>query len=276
LRNLFATGAVLSIIILALLWYMLRLRAKNIRTLAETNATKDKFFSIISHDLKNPAIALRDNLKLLVRNTRLWDLDTLSGYGDELLKSSEGQVELLNSLLHWARLQTGRIPCTPERFNLSALLPDIFLIRKMAENKGITLTATIPGDALVTGDFNMIATVVRNLLANAVKFTASGGTVALRASPNPSKGVGYPPPSGELEGASFIISISDTGTGMSDEQIRNLFRLDKPQSRPGTDGEEGSGLGLIVCKELLDKHGSKLHMESKQGSGSRFWFELKY
>jgi signal transduction histidine kinase len=260
-RNVLISGVAVSIVFLVLLWYMLRLRIKRNRILAETNATKDQFFSIISHDLKNPTVALRDNLKLLVHNVRLWDVDTLTEHGNELLKSAEGQVELLNSLLNWARLQTGRMTYTPEKFNLSAMLPDIFLIRKMAETKGLTFSATIPDDTLVVGDFNMLSTVVRNLLTNAVKFTASGDTVNLSVEPTTA--------------GNYVVAVSDTGTGMSEEQVRNLFNLDKLQYRHGTANEEGTGLGLIVCRELLEKHGSTLHVESEEGKGSKFWFELK-
>jgi signal transduction histidine kinase len=171
--------------------------------------------------------------------------------------------------------------CTPGTFTLSDLVSNISLIRNMAEQKGITLNVSVPANALVTCDSNMIATVVRNLLTNAVKFTATGGTVTLKASPNPLpsaspagfKGGEFPPPSGELEGA--FISVSDTGIGMSSEQIRNLYHLDNSQTRRGTAGEKGAGLGLIVCRELLEKHGATLHVESEEGKGSRFWFELK-
>jgi signal transduction histidine kinase len=288
-RSLLVAGVALCVVILALTWYMLRLRTRrNLAlterndalserndTLAEMNTTKDKFFSIISHDLKNPAVAQRDALQRLVKNERLWDADALSDYHAGLLKSAEGQVELIYHLLNWSQLQTGRMTCTPDTFNLSARLrADIAMIRKMAENKGITLAVAIPDDALVTGDYNILSTVVRNLLTNAVKFTSAGGTVSLEASPNPSKGGEFTPPSGELEGA-FIVSVSDTGTGMSREQIGKLFRMDSAHSRTGTSGEQGSGLGLIVCREMLEKHGSELKVESEEGKGSRFWFELK-
>ena len=273
-RSLLAGGVALCVIILALLWYMLRLRnrrnhalAERNDTLAEMNATKDKFFSIISHDLKNPALAQRDALLTLVKNARSWDTDTLADYHGELLKSADGQVELLYNLLNWAKIQTGRIAFAPETFLFSDLLPGIVLIRKMAENKDITLTVRMPENALITADGNILSTIIRNLLTNAVKFTPAGGTVTLDVSPcgrdiarNVSTG--------------YIVSISDTGMGMPEEQIHNLFRPDNTFFRKGTGGEEGSGLGLIVCKELLEKHGSVLHVESEEGKGSRFWFEL--
>ena len=279
-RWLLAVGVIILVVFLSLLWYMLRLRIRRNLALAERNdalterndalterndalseinATKDKFFNIISHDLKNPTLAMHDNLKLLVSHVHDWNLETLSDFSNELLKSTEGQVELLHSLLNWARIQTGRFTCTPVAFDLAThLRTDILLVRKMAENKGITFVTQMPDDLLVTGDANLIVTVIRNLLTNAIKFTAPSGTVTLSITPT----------------SPTSISITDTGTSMTPEQIANLFRLDKPQTRRGTAGEEGSGLGLIVCKELLEMHNSTLHVESEQGQGSRFWFVI--
>jgi len=275
-RGLLAGGVAVSIVILALLWYMLRLRNRRNRALterndalAEMNATKDKFFSIISHDLKNPAIAQRDALQLLINNVGLWDVNALTDYYHELLKSADGQVELLYNLLSWAQLQTGRMTYTPTTFTLSDLLSDITLIRNMAKNKGITLNLPQSQEALITGDRNMLSTVIRNLLTNAVKFTPAGGTVTLNIFPCDPNRVSNPVRVGQ-----YTISVSDTGVGMNEEQVRNLFKLDSRQSRLGTADEQGSGLGLIVCKELLEKHGSELHVESEEGKGSRFWFTI--
>ena len=309
-------GVTVCMVILALLWYMLRLRIRRNRALAERNnalvemnATKDKFFSIISHDLKNPAITQLEAVRQLVYNAGSWDFDTLTGYYNKLLKSAEGHVELIYNLLGWAQLQTGRMTYTPATIILSSFLPDIALIRKMAENKGITLTAQIPVDAIITGDGNMLATVIRNLLNNAVKFTAEGGTVALDITPHcdniavhrdherllsetetPCMPTGRHNDSAsdatcnDIPG--YTVTISDSGIGMSREQINRLFASTTPSARyregrgghlrsvRGTAGEQGSGLGLIVCMELLEKHGTKLHVESEEGKGSRFWFEV--
>ena len=310
-RGLLAGGIAVCVVFLALLWYMLRLRnrrnvalterndaltersialserndaltERNVALteradiLSEMNATKDKFFNIISHDLKNPALALHDNLRLLVRHVRQWDADMLSDFSNELLHSAEGQVELLNSLLNWARIQTGRITYAPVDFDLAARLrTDISLVHKLAENKGITFDCQMPHDAIVHGDSNMLLTVVRNLLTNAIKFTAPGGTVTLSITADLSDS-----DSSDISDVTihhslkYIVSVTDTGTGMTPEQIENLFRLDKPQTHRGTAGEEGTGLGLIVCKELLGMHDAVLHVESEQGKGSRFWFTL--
>jgi len=195
----------------------------------------------------------------------------LSEYANELLKSAEGHVGLIFNLLGWARLQTGRMIYEPKPFYLAARLhADIFLIRNIAAKKGVTLIDRIPDEILVTGDSNMLSTVVRNLLTNAVKFTAEGGTVRLGISPCQDASTVPKVP----QVPKYTISITDTGTGMTTEQIQKLFRLDSALSRTGTSGEQGSGLGLIVCKELLEKHGTELHIESEAGKGSRFWFEI--
>ena len=253
-------GLTLTVLLISLLIYIVTLRNKRNRELAEMNATKDKFFSIISHDLKNPAIAQRDALQLLLDNSEKWDKGALTNYYSKLLKSADSQVILLYNMLNWAYLQTGKMPFVANPFNLKAALKsDIALIQNMAEQKGVTFNVNMPEQTTVTGDDNMLTIVIRNLLTNAVKFTPTGGTVTLDIAPI---------------GARFTISISDTGTGMTPDQLQNLFRLDAKRSTTGTAGEQGSGLGLIVCKELVEKHGSTLNVDSENGMGSRFWFEI--
>jgi len=239
---------------------MFRQHRRRSRALADMNAAKDKFFNIISHDLKDHAAVQVDILKMLVKNARLWDANILSAYYEQLLKSAEGHVELISNLLGWAQIQTGRIYYSPATIVISAFLPDISPIRKMAENKNISLVVNLPKDALITGDSQMLATVLRNLLTNAVKFTDEGGQVTLSVEPSVN--------------GKYAFIVSDTGISMNREQINNLFRLDSAHSRRGTAGEKGGSLGLIICKEFLEKHGSKLHVESEEGKGSRFWFEL--
>jgi signal transduction histidine kinase len=159
----------------------------------------------------------------------------------------------------------------------------------MAESKKITLIDQIPSHAPVTGDINMLVTVLRNLLTNAVKFTPVGGEITLEIG---RKGEGAKARKHEgakgrrhesmkaeenftlLRSYALTVSVSDTGIGMTPEETANLFRIDSMPSRRGTIGEQGTGLGLIVCKELLKKHGSTLNVESEEGKGSRFWFEI--
>jgi signal transduction histidine kinase len=151
----------------------------------------------------------------------------------------------------------------------------------LATKKGVTLTENIPDESCVVGDANILATVVRNLLTNAVKFTPAGGTVTLDITPidrrgkaclTPSKACPTPTPTNPT---GYVVSVSDTGIGMSSEQVATLRATSLPvRSRQGTSGEQGSGLGLIVCRELLEKHGTTLQVESEEGKGSRFWFEV--
>ncbi|MCL1850502.1 MAG: HAMP domain-containing histidine kinase [Bacteroidetes bacterium] len=241
--------------------YIISLRNRRNRELAEMNTIKNKFFSIISHDLKNPVITQYNALQLLTDNVHKWDVNTLSDYSEELFKQSGALVDLLKDLLDWSLIQLGRNTHTPVIFNLvAALRSDIKVIKNMAEHKNITFETRMPQLLVVTADQNMLVTVIRNLLANAVKFTASGGMITLEITED----------NGET-----VISVTDTGIGMSQEHIRNLFRLESAHSHYGTAGEQGSALGLIVCKELLEKHDSKLNVESTEGAGSRFWFEIK-
>lgn len=277
-QNMFIGGLSVAALLLVLLIYIVRLRTRRARELTEMNATKDRFFSIISHDLKNPAIAQRDALQILLDNAGRWDAASLSDYYKKLLKSADGQVDLLYSLLNWAQIQTGRMPYIPTLFDLvSTLQPDIGTVKNMAENKGVAFTVQTPPSVLVEGDDNMLVTVVRNLLINAVKFTPPGGIVTLDISPRTDgDAANVIPGEGGVSRTvtKHTVTIADTGIGMTAEQLNNLYKIDHQHSRRGTSGEQGSGLGLIVCRELLEKHGSRLHTESEKGKGSRFWFEL--
>jgi signal transduction histidine kinase len=309
----FIAGLMALTLLLVLLAYIVRLRTRRNRALAErndalteTNATKDKFFSIISHDLKNPAIAQRDAIQMLAENAPQWNAATLQNFYAKLLKSAEGQVELIYSLLNWAQVQTNRMPFNPIPFDLvSDLANDISIIRSMAERKGVSFhvetrfIASHNAPPLITGDSAMICTVVRNLLTNAVKFTPAGGEVTLSIvgadistgsmhrlcvcprihdEHTDTSGEQIGDASGEHAGSPLRqktrITVTDTGIGMTAEQIADVFRLDHKHSQCGTAGETGSGLGLIVCRELIEKHGSTLYIESEPAKGSRFWFEL--
>ncbi|MDR2980471.1 MAG: hypothetical protein LBV02_08570 [Bacteroidales bacterium] len=259
-RIVFAAGLAAAAIILVLLCCLLRLRKKRNRELAEMNATKDKFFSIISHDLKNPAIAQRNALQQLLDYSDNFDENKRLNYYRELLKSADNQAELLHNLLNWTQLQTGRMPCNPVKFDLSsALRSDIAIIQNLAERKQIDFEVHIPDVAIVFADRNILNIVIRNLLTNAVKFTGESGKITLVI---------------EQTGDKHIVSVTDTGTGMTHKTVQNLFDFNKTHTTLGTLGESGSGLGLIVCKELLEKNNAQLRIESEIGKGSRFWFAI--
>jgi signal transduction histidine kinase len=249
------------VIILALLSYILWLRIRRNRTLSEINATKDKFFNILSHDLRSPAIALRNGLKTLSGNVNVLNGNDIKEFASELLLTSDSQIELLESILNWARLQAGRMEYKPVKLDVAtALRTELNIARTAATNKGVSLTTNIPADLSVTADPEMLRTVVRNLLNNAIKFTASGGNVSLNIQHTANRRCSF--------------TVADNGTGMNDEQLKNIFRVDKRTSLLGTNGEQGTGLGLVVCKELVEKHGSKLTVTSVPAKGTQFRFDI--
>ena len=257
---LFGGGLIVSFLLLAMFVYIIALRTRRNRQLSEINAIKDKFFSIISHDLRNPVIAQREALQTLANHAHQLNAGTISDFFRKILKSADGLADLLENLLAWATIQTGREMYLPMPFNLvAALQSDIEVVKNMAEGKEIAFETLMPPTAVVTADSNMLVTVIRNLLTNAVKFTAAGGKVSLQIYESDGK---------------FSIAVSDTGVGMTQEQVQNLFRIDRQFPRKGTAGEQSSGLGLIVCHDMLYKHGYELYIESEVGRGSRFWFEM--
>ena len=259
IRYIFLGIFVVAIVVVLLLIYIVELRNRHNRELTQTNTMKDKFFSIISHDLKNPVFIQRDMLHTLSEHAAQMDTQTLSGFINDLLESSNSLADLLKNLLRWAQIQTGREFYKIVPFNLvDALHAEAGVISSMAQRKNIAFEVQMPATAVVTGNESIIKTVVRNLLANAVKFTQAGGTVCLTVKP--------------ADKGKYTVLVGDTGVGMNKEQRYKLFRLDSAQSRKGTAGEQGSGLGLIICKELLEKCGSFLRVESEEGKGSRFWF----
>jgi signal transduction histidine kinase len=203
----------------------------------------------------------RNALQILSEHSGQWDAATLKEFYRELLDSADSNVELLNNLLNWAQVQTGRIQFNPTTIDLSDTFRDeIRLIRRTAEQKGVRFNVEMPDHAPVTADPRMLATIVRNLLTNAVKFTPEVGTVTLSVE--------------EAEGKNTEITVADTGTGMTQEQMAALFRLDSRSSQPGIAGEQGTGLGLIVCREMPERHGSALQIESQPNRGSCFRFVM--
>ena len=170
---LYVGGIIVCVSLLVFLWYTLRQRNRRNLILMEMNATKDKFFSIISHDLKNPALAQRDALQMMIDNADSWNVETLKKYYHGLLQSANGQVNLLYSLLNWAQIQTGRMPFNPTQFDFATELrkTNISLLQDMATRKRIEFNVEMPENVLIYGDMNMLTTVVRNLLTNAIKFT---------------------------------------------------------------------------------------------------------
>jgi signal transduction histidine kinase len=164
-------------------------------------------------------------------------------------------------MLEWSRAQSGRIDYSPEYFDLAEIVDESLKMLKFnAEDKDIGLISGISHGVMVFADKNMVKFIIRNLTSNGIKFTRNGGRVTFS--------------SRIVDGKAVEICISDTGTGMTQEQIRKLFRIDELNTMPGTKGEQGTGLGLVVCKEFLTINKGSIHVESFPGRGSRFYFRL--
>lgn len=229
--------------------------------LIDLNSTKDKFFSIIAHDLRSPFNSFLGLTQIMAEELPSLTMSQVQEIAISMSKSATNLYRLLENLLQWSRMQQGAIPFNPETVQLASIVDEsIEMIQEAAKSKGIDIVTTIPGGLNVFADTNLFQTVVRNLVSNAVKFTPKGGKVNLSAKITDDKNI--------------EISIRDTGIGMSKAMVDNLFRIDVQTSRKGTEGEPSTGLGLILCKEFIEKHGGKIWVESEIGKGSKFYFTL--
>lgn len=228
--------------------------------LNELNRTKDKFFTIIAHDLKGPFNSILGLTDLLVTEYDNISEEERLSFIKLLHSSSNSTYKLLENLLEWARLQRGHIDIQPEELNLAGLVNEsIEPSLHNAAQKGITVIQNIEDHISVMADDNSIKTVIRNLFSNAIKYTPNGGFVEFNALQNEN----------DIE-----ISIADTGIGMSPDRISKLFRIETSHSRLGTNDESGTGLGLILCKDIVAKNDGKIWVESEPGKGSVFKFSI--
>ncbi len=228
--------------------------------LEEANASKDKFFSIIAHDLRSPFNWLIGLSQVIVENIDSYTKDEIKNIMTQLYTSTEKVYALLTNLLSWSRLQRGLMEHAPDTVALDEIAEhNVQLFASGADQKQITLRNSIPEGTQAYVDRNMIDTVIRNLISNALKFTDAGGTIEVWSQPTDD----------------FIeIAVADTGTGISAENIAKLFRIDVKYIGLGTADEKGSGLGLLLCKELIEKNGGKIWVESEEGKGTTFRFTL--
>lgn len=228
--------------------------------LQEANASKDKFFSIIAHDLRSPFKTLLGFAQLLSNNFENYTPDKQKHLADRISDYAEQLHLLLENLLAWSRLQRGLMEHYPEEMSLYEIAEEtIHLFQANAEQKQITLRNTIGEAITVYADSNMVTTIIRNLTSNALKFTDTGGAITLSAAPYEN----------DVE-----ITVSDTGVGMSAEDLSKLFRIDVNYNNVGTAGEKGTGLGLILCQELVEKNDGRIWAESEPGEGTLFKFTL--
>ncbi len=228
--------------------------------LAELNATKDKFFSIIAHDLKSPfsgLLGLSEYLIEYIENKHHDDAYKIAKTMNETLQLN---YSLLENLLLWARSQTGKIEFYPELVNINEIARNIVSIIKInSDQKKIKLETAIEPDLNVVVDENMLSTILRNILNNAVKFTPENGHISLTI---------------KKENSNIMFVVSDSGVGIPKNRLSSIFNIDKKVSTLGTNNEQGTGLGLMLCKEFVEKHNGAIGVESKENEGSSFWFTL--
>jgi signal transduction histidine kinase len=238
--------------------FLLKKRAN--KRLKEINVTKDKFFGIIAHDLKNPFNSIFGATEILLSNFRNQTDEEKLHIIKEIENSARQTYKLLENLLFWSRAQAGIIAFQPKALNIKDVINDtISLLENTANNKNIKLSSENSEKFEVICDEEMIKTVLRNLISNGIKFTNEGGTVTTIL---------------KKIGNHIEITIVDSGIGMSPEIKSELFKIDRITTSKGTSGEKGTGLGLILCKEFVEKNNGKIWVESKPGEGSRFIFTI--
>lgn len=229
--------------------------------LENLNKTKDNFFSIIGHDLKNPFTSIIGFTDLLIEDFDSLDTNDQLYFIKEINSSSRSTFQLLENLLQWSKSQMGKIEINISQFNLSDVINEVLVITKPnAEKKHISINLDFNDNILVNSDKNIISTVLRNLVSNAIKYTKRLGKVDISVL---------------KEGTDYRVCVSDNGIGIKEVDLRNLFIIGKHQSVPGTDKEKGTGLGLILCNDFLELIDSKLDVSSEVNFGTTFTFLLK-
>lgn len=228
--------------------------------LEQLNASKDKFFSIISHDLKSPFNTILGFSELLREQFKNQDFSEIELYSELVHKSALKAFDLLVNLMEWARSQSGRIQFNPDTFNVVETINELSaLFNETAGQKGIQIYSNLPLTLEIFADKHMINTVMRNLISNAIKFTPNDGIIYITSLKK------------EKE---ILFSIKDTGVGIPQESISKLFRIDEHYTTEGTNQEVGTGLGLILCKEFIEKHQGQIWVESTPGKGTTFFFTI--
>ncbi len=224
--------------------------------LGELNATKDKLFSIIAHDLRNPFNAIISLSDFIEEHIRKGENEEALRMLELLQKSSQSTYNLLQNLLEWSMLKREAMQCNPTELELLPLVEDeVNTFRNIAQQKDIVVEINIPAGLMVHADGNMLKTVLRNLCGNALKYTHPGGKISISAC---------------RKGSVITIAVQDSGIGMTPEEIEKLFLLQSGSSKPGTRQEKGSGLGLMLCSEFIHLHNGTIRVESTPGEGSTF------
>lgn len=228
--------------------------------LKETISEKDKFFSIIAHDLKTPFMGFLGGTKLIAEEINNLSMAELQELAYHLQNSASNLLKLLENLLEWSRIQRDMVKFNPENFDLYNLITNnINLVAARCQMKNLKIITNVKENTIIKADMNMLNAILRNLISNAIKFSNSGSTIEVNASKNDK---------------SFIITVKDQGIGIPEELKDHIFSTTGKTSRKGTDGEDSTGLGLVLCKEYVMKHNGKIWFESKVNEGTTFYIEI--
>ena len=259
--------SVIGMCLSMILWYSKLTRIKQRdqitrqnKALSESNAEKDRFFSIIAHDLKSPFNSILGFSDLLINKVKEKDYEGIEEYANIIKQSSKSAMDLLSNLMDWSKAHTGRMEFLPTSVNLNDLVKELkYLFAASLLQKQQLLNIDIQENLFVNADRNMLYTVLRNLISNAIKFSHPNGSIVLTAVEK------------QME---YEITVKDYGVGIPKDYIDKLFRIDESYSTIGTQQEKGTGLGLVLCKELIERHGGRIWCESKPEEGSKFFFSL--
>ncbi len=225
------------------------------------NATKDKFFSIIAHDLRSPFQSLLNYSEILATESENLSQEEILQFSSALNEILNNLYGLLNNLLHWSMLQRDLISFEPENININNTIDKIIGIsHRNALGKNISISNQTDKEIFVNADANMLRSIIQNLIINAIKFTPEGGQIIISA---------------KIKNKFVEISICDTGVGIDPEKSSKLFDFTTIFSTHGTSGEKGTGIGLPLCKEFVERNGGKIRVESEPGNGSKFTFTLR-
>ena len=233
---------------------------KSEEELLQLNAMKDKFFSIVAHDLKSPFHGLLAISNILAEDHDKLGDDEVKDISSDIYKTTKNLYTLIEQLLDWAQLQTNRMECNIEKLELQKTVVNVLnLIAQNSGEKSIEIQNRITDNIIVLADGRMLNSIFSNLISNAIKFTKKGGKILI---------------SGNYKNNFVEICINDTGVGIEKEKIDKLFRIDQNYTSKGTEGEIGTGLGLILCREMVNRLGGDIWITSEKGKGSSFYFTL--
>jgi len=240
--------------------------------LRELNQSKDKFFSIVAHDLRSPFQGMLGFTDLILDQINTLSKEEIRYFLQKVRDSSYNTFSLLENLLNWSRLQTGRMQFNPSEFDMFEAAASILsLLDSNAQSKNISLINNISNDHTVFADYQMVHSILLNLITNAIKFTYPGGTITIDAKVKKSQIKKDKTPALDK---TLEISVTDTGTGMSPEAMEKIFKIEDHYTIAGTANEQGAGLGLLLVKEMVEKHGGNLSVISHEGQGSTFTFSV--